>query len=88
MYMGDRPVAAPLTCPPQVLVLEESDFPRDGISSLLLRARESSVVGRFGKIFWVIPPDDPNHVLKFDELELRKWLVSLNDAAHATKENS
>ncbi len=86
MHMGDRPATAPLTCPIQVLVFEEADFPLR-ISSAMSRARESKIVGRFGNIFWVISSDNPNQVLRFDESELRKWLESRNSAA-VNKENS
>lgn len=87
MHMGDRPVTAPLICPVQVLVFEPDDFPLS-ICSAVRRARESSVFGRFGKIFWVTSPDNPNQVLRFDEPELRKWLASLNSAAYAKKQSS
>ena len=87
MHMGVRPAAAPLSCPDQVLILEPDDFPLS-ICSAVRRARESSMFGRFGKIFWVMSPDNPNQVLRFSESELRTWLAERNNLAAANKQSS
>lgn len=87
MHMGDRPPTASFYCPSQVLVLEKSDFPIS-VNSALLRARESSVFTRDGKIFWVILPDNPNKALSLNESALRAELINRNKAAHMTRESS
>ncbi len=86
MEMVPRPPKASLNCPPQVLILEETDFPVR-ISSAVLRARQSSVFSRDGKIFWVILPDKPEEVQPLYEPALRAELARLNNNAQAIKQS-
>lgn len=87
MEMDERPRKNSLSCPPQVLVLKKKDFPISA-DSVVIRARQSSVFTRDGKIYWVVLPDNPEEARPLHESALRAAIARENIDAHASKQGS